>query len=172
MKRTAALLAVTALAVACQKAETADQAGARMQAESDSAKAQIEQSMAAFARYAGASQADSLATLYADDAVLMPPNMSAVTGRAAIRDAYAGMLQAGAPTLHFNVLSVVANGPLAVERGTYHMTTPASAGQPASADSGKYLARWQRADGQWKMVEDIWNSDAPAAPPAPARRRS
>jgi ketosteroid isomerase-like protein len=171
MKRMASLLAVVALAAACQTPETAEQASARMQAESDSAKAQIEQSMAAFARYAGAGQADSLASLYADNAVLMPPNMSAATGRAAIQEAFAGMLQAGAPTLHFVVQSVVANGPLAVERGTYHMTTPASAGQPASADSGKYLAHWHRIDGQWKMVDDIWNSDAPMTP-APARRRS
>ena len=163
----AALLA----AVACQTAETPEQMRARMQTESDAARAAIEQAMAAFARHVGAGNADSVAALYADNAVLMPPNMAAATGRAAIREAFAGMLSGGAPTIHFTVQSVVANGPLAVERGRYHLTMPAAAGQPAMADSGKYLVHWHKVGDRWMIQEDVWNSDAPAAPPEPAPRR-
>lgn len=62
---------------------------ARVQAESDSAQiaiqAQVDRLMAAFA----AGQADSLAALYAPNAVVMPPGMPAVSGRDSIREWFA-----------------------------------------------------------------------------------
>jgi uncharacterized protein (TIGR02246 family) len=164
-------IAVLAVLAACQKAETPEQAQARMSAESDSARASIEQNMQAFARHVNAGHADSLAALYADDAVLMPPNMPAATGRAAIQEAFAGMMQGGATTIRFAVQSVSANGPLAVERGTYSYTMTPAGGGPAMADSGKYLVHWHRIAGRWMIVEDAWNSDVAVPEPAPAGRR-
>ena len=166
MKRMASLLAVVALAAACQKPETAEQASARMQAESDSAKAAIEQHAANYARWMMGNQVDSMVSEHSDNATMMPPNMAPVTGHDAIRQALTGMMAQGVPSsVHFTVQSVSANGPLAVERGRYHMT------MGAMADSGKYLVHWHRVNGEWKMVDEIWNSDVAAPPPAPARRR-
>ena len=71
--------------------------------------------------------------------------------------------------LTLNPQSVSANGPLAVERGTYSVTfTPPGATAPIT-DTGKYLAHWHLIGGKWMMVDDIWNSDLPVAP-APAPR--
>ncbi len=169
MKRMTSLVAVAALLAACQKPETAEQASARMQAESDSAKAAIEQHAANYARWMMGNQVDSMVSEYADNATMMPPNMAPATGRDAIRQALTGMMAQGVPSsVHLAVQSVSANGPLAVERGRYHMTM----GSPAVADSGKYLVHWHRINSEWKMVDDIWNSDVAAPPPAPTRRRS
>lgn len=165
------VLAAALVAAGCQKAETAEQAAARMQAEADSAKAAIEAQNQAFMRYMTANAPDSLASLYTEDATVMAPNMATVTGRANIREAFAGMLAAGVPQFHLTTQTVSANGPLAVERGRYHLELAAAAGRPAIADSGKYLVEWRLVDGRWLLHNDIWNSDAPMEQPAPARRR-
>ena len=38
----------------------------------------------------------------------------------------------------------------------------------ATIDSGSYLSVHRRNDGEWPYIRDIWNSDRPAAAPAPA----
>ena len=170
--RTPCFLAAATIALAaCQAAETPEQMEARMRAESDSARVAITSTAAAFMRYANASQADSLATLYVENALLMPPNMAPARGRAAIQATFAGMMAAAPVTLHLVPGSVVANGPIAVESGRYHLTMQPPAPAPAVVDSGKYLVHWHRVNGTWQLAEDIWNSDVPLAPPAPARRR-
>jgi ketosteroid isomerase-like protein len=40
------------------------------------------------------------------------------------------------------------------------------------ADHGKFVEVWKKqADGKWKVVEDIFNSDVPMAAPAPAETK-
>jgi ketosteroid isomerase-like protein len=160
-------VAAAALVVAACKPqpETAEQANARMSAEGDSVKAQLEAMAATYARQMMGGHTDSLAMFYADNAVMMAPNMPTATGKENIRQALAGMFAQGAPTnVVLRVESVSANGPIAVERGRYSMVMG-----PVS-DSGKYLIHWHRINGEWKMVEEMWNSDLPAAPQPPARR--
>lgn len=167
MRARNALAALVLVAAACKpQPETADQANARMSAEGDSAKAQLETMAATYARQLMAGHTDSLAMFYADNAVMMPPNMPTATGKENIRRALAGMFAQGAPTnVGLRVESVSANGPIAVERGRYSMVMG-----PVS-DSGKYLIHWHRINGEWKMVEEMWNSDLPPQPAAPAPRR-
>ncbi|MGH7645106.1 MAG: hypothetical protein ACREMR_05925, partial [Gemmatimonadales bacterium] len=60
-----------------------------------------------------------------------------------------------------------ASGPLAVEVGRWTFVLPAAAKRPPgvpAADSGKYMTRWVNHNGQWLMVQDIWNSDTPVPP--------
>jgi ketosteroid isomerase-like protein len=154
-------------AAACQKNETPEQANERMRAESESAKAAIEAAIASFAAHFNAGHADSVAMFYAENGSVLPPNMAPVTGRDSIRAWLAGFFgQASGSTLTITVGTVRANGPMAVERGTYVMSGP---GMPA--DTGKYLALWRRTDAGWVMLEDIWNSNLPPAPPPPPSRR-
>ena len=161
-----ALITVAAL-TACQQAETAEQAHARMQMESDSAQVAITARGEAFAAAVNAGQADAVAAMYTDDAVLMPPDMPAVTGRDNIRATFAAMMgQMPGMRIAFDVQDVAANGPLAVERGAWIITLAAPDG--ASTEMrGKYLVAWHKMDGEWMMAWDIWNNDAPM-PPAPA----
>ncbi len=122
-----------------------------------------------FASHMRAGHMDSVAALYTENAVLMPPNSPTATGRAAIRDALSGMVQ-GATLDDFRLTTtdVRVSGDLARERGRYSMSMTAP-GQGTMADSGKYVVVWQRqSDGSWLVDSDIWNSDISAAPTAPA----
>lgn len=163
----AVTLAVLAAVAACQQSETTEHAMARMAQESEAAKQAIVERNAQFGRYVAAGQADSVAGLYTEDAELLPPNGAAVRGRANIEQGFAGMMGGGKVTIDLTAQDVVANGPMAVERGAYVLTfTPgpnAPKGAAAMADTGKYLVHWHQQGGAWYMAHDIWNSNRPAA---------
>lgn len=160
------VLVAAVLLTACQKAETPEQAAARMQADSDSAKIAIEAANARYSRYLSGNMADSVALLFADNGVVMPPNMPAVTGREAIRAWQAANPMPPGATITFTVAEVAANGPLAIERGSYAFTIPAQGRTPAMNTAGKYLAHWHRVNGTWLVAADIWSDDAPMPPAA------
>jgi len=162
-------LATLGVAAACQPtAESPEAQRARLMAESDSARPAIEAQGTRFARYFNAGQIDSVVAMYTSSATVMPPGMPAVTGTDSIRATFAAMgsMMPAGTTLAFQVQSVVANGPIAIERGAWTMTTPA-AGGAATETRGKYLVTWRTVGGEWRIQEDIWNEDAP--PPAPPR---
>jgi ketosteroid isomerase-like protein len=89
--------------------------------------------------------------MYADDAVLLPPDHEPVRGRAAIGDFWRQGTDEG---LEVTTLTVEVDGNLGYLVGRYHL--PATDEEPA--DSGKYVMclRRQR-DGSWKLTADIWN---------------
>jgi ketosteroid isomerase-like protein len=99
----------------------------------------------------------------------MPPGMPAVTGTDSIRATFAalGSTMPAGTTLAFQVQNVVANGPIAIERGSWIMVVPAERGAPTQS-RGKYLVMWRHVGGEWRIQEDIWNEDTP--PLAPPRR--
>lgn len=169
--------AVLALALAACKPqpETEAAASARMSAEADSVKLGVAEMNAAFANDMKAGNVDSLMVRYADDATVMAPNMPAAHGTAAIRAAFTGMLAMGKPTAFtLTADEVSANGPMAIERGHYSWTMMGPDNKPMT-DNGKYLVHWHKIGGKWKIMQDMWSSDAaampmPAAPAARARR--
>jgi ketosteroid isomerase-like protein len=109
---------------------------------------------------------------YSDDAVVLPPNAPVATDKASITKQWTSMLVPGAQaTWAPTKVESSASGEMVYTQGTYSVTMKGPDGKPAS-DSGKYLAVWKKqADGSWKNVEDMWNSDLPAVAPAPAKRR-
>ena len=154
------LLAAVVLA-ACQKAETNQQMVARMRAESDSAKAAIEAINVRYARYLNANQADSVALLFAENGVMMPPSAPAVVGRDAIRTFLTSNGMPPGATLSFAVVDVAANGPIAIERGSYTFTMPAQGRTPAMSMAGKYFVHWHNVNGTWVQAATIWSDDVP-----------
>jgi len=79
---------------------------------------------------------DAIAALYADDAVLLPPNEPAVHGRAAIRVWTAAVPRVTRAVL--NVDDLDGRGDLAYMRGTFSMTLEPD-GAPAFSVTGKYV---------------------------------
>ena len=138
---------------------------------SAAAKAAIDAADARWATLTASAHADSLADLYTADAVVMPPNMATVHGRDAIRAFFAEVNSMPGTTIAVRAESVWGSGPAAVELGRWTYAWPAGATRPPGvppADSGKYLVRWVQENGQWRMAQDIWNSDLPLpTPPAP-----
>ena len=105
-----------------------------------------------------AADVEAIVALYADDARLMPPNGEASVGHDGVRASFSGMIEAGL-TVDLTPIETRSGGDIAFVVGTYEL----QAGDEV-ADRGKYIETWQRdAGGEWKMANDIWNSDLPAA---------
>jgi ketosteroid isomerase-like protein len=166
MTRVVLVLGLGVVAGCAPKAETAEQAEARMATETADARTAIEASNQQFMAHLNAGHGDSVAAFYTENGRLMEPNAAVHTGRPAIATAIGEMI-AMKPTLALTTEDVAANGALAVERGTYKFTfTPPGAPAPMT-DTGKYLVHWHKVGDRWMMVDDIWNSDLPAMPAGP-----
>jgi uncharacterized protein (TIGR02246 family) len=107
---------------------------------------------------------EGLVSLYADDAVLSTPGYAPARGTAAIRDAYtkeiremtaAGLSNNSGPNPEFGV-----SGDLAYEWNTFTVTDKSG----KTVDKGKYVSVFERKNGKWLIIRDIWNSDTPPAP--------
>jgi ketosteroid isomerase-like protein len=110
----------------------------------------------------------AIVALYDSTGVLLPAGMPAVSGTEQMR-AFWAQLWAMNASLSLAPEVVEVSGDLAVERGRWTWSNPLPDGSQAT-DAGKYLVSWRRVNGQWKVVNDIWNSDNPPPPPAPATR--
>jgi uncharacterized protein (TIGR02246 family) len=120
------------------------------------------------ANWTAAKDVDTFASFWSDDVVAMPPNAPVANGRQAARDALAPMFAAPGFALNFKSTRVqVANsGEMAFSYGTYTLTMNDPKGKPIT-DKGKYMTAYRKqADGSWKAIADIFNSDLPAPPPA------
>ena len=106
-----------------------------------------------------AGNVDQVISIYADDAIVMPPNMPALSGRVAVKEFWKGLLAMGKAEIDIMIDEVSVNGDMAVERGRWALTL-APNGAPAPVnDKGKYLIVWRNRGGKWQAVNDIWNSD-------------
>lgn len=118
-------------------------------------------------RWVTAAQAanwDEVASLYSEDAVVMPPNAESAEGRAGVLE----VLRSFPPlqSVNFDQVHIDGCGDLAYVHGEYQMTFALPDNQTME-DRGKYIAIFERqADGQWRMTRDIFNSNLPAQPGA------
>jgi uncharacterized protein (TIGR02246 family) len=134
---------------------------------SEADRAAIRQAQEEFVKLMNARDFKGLAALYAEDAVVLPPNQPVVQGRAAIQ----AFMENSPPSSNFQlrVWEVEGRADLAYSRETASSTV-----SPAGAEAGvardKVLAIWRKqADGSWKVLRDTWNSDlALPAPEKPA----
>ena len=164
--RTTRVIFCCMLVGACQSAETPEQADARITAESNTARPELEAARTNFERWYAVGAVDSVATILTEDHSSLPPNQPAGSGRAHWLSANKPLIATGKFGLHHVTVSVVANGPLAVEQGRYVVTfvpgPAAPTGTKASADTGKYLWQWRKVDGRWLLAAASWSSDLPA----------
>jgi uncharacterized protein (TIGR02246 family) len=103
--------------------------------------------------------AEGLAAMYAEDAVMLPPNEPAIFGRDAIRAAFRDTFGTLDLKADIEALETVIDGDLAYVAGRYRMWT----GDGVLVDRGKYLEIWRASDGQWLIHRDIHNSSLPPA---------
>lgn len=114
-----------------------------------------------------AKDADKITAHYAEDAVLMPPSMEAITGKDAIRGELKQMLAdpALSLTFHASKVDVAKSGDLAYTQGTYKMAMTDPATHKVMQDHGTYVTTYRKqADNSWKAVADIASSSVPPAP--------
>ena len=111
--------------------------------------------------------ADKIVAGYTDDAIVMPPDVPAAVGKDAIKQFIvadmASSKTAGASFALDSGDTIGVSGDLAWHSGNFHVN--GSAG--SSIATGKYLEVWRQDKGNWLIIRDTWNSDAPAVAPAP-----
>jgi ketosteroid isomerase-like protein len=160
------LAMVTVAGLACQQAETAEQAQARMQEETTAFRTWLEAEQTRFEAWEAAGQADSVASMYTDNAVAAFANQPPLMGRQAVRDNAAMLYAMGTAGIDVRTVTAMANGDLAVEHGRYVYTfTPGPTAPPGMADmfpdSGSYIIHWHRVNGAWKIADLVVNSMKP-----------
>jgi ketosteroid isomerase-like protein len=101
--------------------------------------------------------------VFADDAVALHNRRPADVGKSAIKD-FAAAVEANFRLARFDVAvsDVRIDGNVAWTRGEYtsEFVSKASGTSPWGVENGKFLLIWQRqADGSWKIVLDMGNSN-------------
>jgi ketosteroid isomerase-like protein len=108
---------------------------------------------------------DTAASVAAVEATgsILAPNAPIATGPEAIRGMFAGMFGMPGMSVHWTLTKAEAarSGDLGYSMGTYELTFNDTKGKPVT-DRGKYITVWRKqADGSWKAVSDVFNSDLP-----------
>jgi ketosteroid isomerase-like protein len=114
-----------------------------------------------WSKVAGAKDLDKTVAVYADDAMILPPNESAVTTKDGIRNFWKGFLDS-LQDISWKATRVEAakSGDMACVTGTYEATM-----KDGNKDKGKYCEVWEKkANGKWKAGIDMFSSDLPAQP--------
>ena len=123
-----------------------------------------------WAQAAATGDAERIASYWADDAVVMPPNQPAIVGKAAIRE----FVRTSLAIPGFSVTweperaSVAGSGEVGylIERNQFTLT---DASGTLLTLHGKSATIWRKdAKGTWKCVVDIWNDNPPQSPAAVA----
>ena len=124
----------------------------------------IDSTIAGFAEAMKRGDTASLLNAYTNDAIVMPANAPIIRSRDDHAKWNAGMASMFTVTdFKTTTGDLIVSGDYAIEQGTYRMSLQPKPRGKAINDTGKYLAVWKRqADGSWKMIRDIFNSDLPA----------
>ncbi len=151
MTRTLLLAGLALTLAACQTPDTADPVAVlptRTVSDPAADRAAIEALTADYTAAVRAGDADAIAAVHTDDAVLHPPNEPSVRGREAV-DAYLATAHAEPLDQRFMTedVAIAESGDLAYEVGTW--------------DGGKYLTVWRRTPDGWRIAADAWSEDAP-----------
>ena len=108
----------------------------------------------------------SIANLYTEDAVLLPPNSEMLEGRDSIKTFWESVTHMGLVNIHLTTTDITGAGNIAIETGNYKLEIYPE-GKEAIYDHGKFLVVWQEQnDNSWKIIRDMWNSDVQPSPPA------
>ncbi len=160
----AGCMALVLVAAGCGKEEPKDTRAAD--------EAAIRNTDAQWAKAAASKDVDATIAYYSDDAALLPPNAPMASDKASIRAAWAGLLGPDTSlSWQATKVDVARSGDLGYVMGTYQMESKDAAGKEEAA-RGKFVEVWKKqADGNWKTVADIFNSDLPALKPEPVAKK-
>jgi ketosteroid isomerase-like protein len=161
MKQTTAAIACVAIVTIALLAGCATtNSTARTQAADEAAIAEFN------ARYLKSINDGDIATLSSlttDGHIMLAPNRPPTVGKKANDEANGRVFQMFDIDETWTPLETVISGDLAYQRGTFTVAATPKAGGDTTHTSGNFLRIYRRqADGSWRMVRDMFNSDQPA----------
>lgn len=112
---------------------------------------------------------DNVVALYDENAVIYPPGVPAIEGRASIQAFFtkdiADFAQAGLAFALGANPSGGATGNMGWSSGTWEVKDK----DGKVVDSGWYFSVSKKVNGKWLYVRDAWNSNHPTPPPPPGK---
>lgn len=117
----------------------------------------VEEFESAFAN----ADAAGIASLYTDDAVVLPPGSEIVQGRQNIQQFWQSVLDLGIKKVKLEILEVEQISDTIIEMGSASLLGEES----QVLDKGKYIVIWKQQNGQLRIRRDIFNSNN-ATPPS------
>jgi uncharacterized protein (TIGR02246 family) len=106
------------------------------------------------------------ASYYAEDALALSPNTPLIAGKNKIQAGLTTLMADPnfALTFHSTRVEASQNGDMVYTIGAYSRTGSDPRSKQPVTDKGNYLTVWKKqADGNWKVVTDMDNSELPAA---------
>ena len=115
-----------------------------------------------WSRAAGGRDAEAVASFYAENAVAYPPGAPVAVGRAAAKEVWASYFALPDFSISWSAdrAGVSQSGDLGYTAGHYE-DSYLGPDSTLVTEKGKFLCIWaKQADGSWKAVQDMWNSDS------------
>ena len=110
---------------------------------------------------------DSLVAVMAPDVVIMPPDEPMIIGADAARTWAQAVVNQATVNGRYTDAKITVNGDWASERYTGVLRVTPKTGGAATEDVIKGIHIYHRQpDGSWRIVQDVWNHDAPPRVPA------
>jgi ketosteroid isomerase-like protein len=107
---------------------------------------------------------DHILSYWTDDAVVLPPGLPPVVGKAALRQYVEGSMQIPGFRITWESKDVTfsPDGQLAYMFSRNEVTVNAPDGTPIITE-GRAVTIWRReSDGEWRCAVDIWNAESAA----------
>ena len=99
----------------------------------------------------------SVANLYTEDAMVLPPDAVRLDGRQAIEQFWQGAIDADISGMVLETVEMEVTGDTSYEVGILSLDVPGENGE-LNTVSGKYIVIWKYGeDGKWRLHRDIWN---------------
>lgn len=100
------------------------------------------------------------ASVYAEDAVICPPNSEMIRGRKAIEEFWDGVMKIGVKEVVLTTVELCGSGDWLHELGKGILKIKPEGQEPIEQEA-KYVVVWKRTADGWKYQWDIWNSSMP-----------
>jgi uncharacterized protein (TIGR02246 family) len=114
-----------------------------------------------FAEAVASADAGAMASVYEDDAELLPPNTEPIRGRESIERFWKAGIEMGLRRLQSEAIRLEQTNELAFETGRFTQWIQPDGDGP-QADVGKYVVVHRRQpDGSWRRAVEIFNWYAP-----------
>jgi ketosteroid isomerase-like protein len=122
---------------------------------------EIAESNRRFVAAAASGDARTMASVYAEDAELLPPNAEPLRGRDAIERFWQGGIEMGILSLELDSHRLESAGGLAYEVGTYALRIRTNGGASATEIGKCILIHRRLPDNSWRRAIEIfnWNED-------------
>ena len=126
-------------------------------------RGEIDANSGRFSEAVARGDAAGVASVYGDEATLLPPGNEAVRGRKAIEGFWRGGMEVGLRSVELETLELGTDAELAYEVGRYRLVVERDDAGPRSELGNHVVVHKRQHDGSWKWAVEIFATQEPLA---------